>query len=123
MQVSLAIFFLRCTVTMQRACETNMGSRRAGPRSLRHLSVRPATPHIYTITACSALVLARGSLASLELLEVPSADLHVAALLVHALGELLRGALAVVAPAAVVLLALLALGLNGALLRVGRRGL
>ena len=69
-----------------------------------------------------ALVLARRGLADLELLEVPAADLHVAALLVHALGELLRSALAVVAPRAVVLLALLALRLHGALLGLGGRG-
>ncbi|KAI9163482.1 UBX7 UBX (ubiquitin regulatory X) domain-containing [Paramyrothecium foliicola] len=41
-------------------------------------------------------VLAGGSLAGLELLEVPVADLHVAVVLVHALGEVLGGALAVV---------------------------
>lgn len=46
----------------------------------------------------SVLVLTSSSLAGLELLEVPVADLHVAALLVHALCELLGGAGAVVAP-------------------------
>ncbi len=78
-----------------------------------------------------ALVLAGGSLASLlfrgsairsipggfrverrkgsgvcayQLVQIPSADAHVAAVLVHALGELLRRAGAVVAPAAVLLL-------------------
>ena len=77
-----------------------------------------------------ALVLAGGSLASLlfrgsairsipggfrverrkgsgvcayQLVQIPSADAHVAAVLVHALGELLRRAGAVVAPAAVLL--------------------
>lgn len=59
------------------------------------------------------LVLASSSLAGLELLEVPAADLHVALLLVHALGEGLRGALAVVAP---LVLLLLRVGL-----RLGRR--
>lgn len=42
------------------------------------------------------LVRAGGGLAGLELLEVPVADLHVAAVVVHALGEALRGAGAVV---------------------------
>lgn len=37
------------------------------------------------------LVLAGGGLASLQLLEVPVADLEVALVVVHALGELLRG--------------------------------
>lgn len=37
-----------------------------------------------------------------QLLQIPPADLHVAALLVHALGELLRRPCAVVAPRAVV---------------------
>ena len=41
-----------------------------------------------------------------QLLQVPAADLHVAALLVHAAGELLGRVLAVVAPAVVLLLAL-----------------
>lgn len=66
------------------------------------------------------LVLASSGLASLELLEVPAADLHVAALLVHALGEGLRGALAVVAPLA--LLLRVHLGLRGLRRRFGRRG-
>lgn len=38
-----------------------------------------------------------------QLVQIPSADAHVAAVLVHALGELLRRAGAVVAPAAVLL--------------------
>jgi len=49
-----------------------------------------------------SLVLASSRLASLELLQVPPADLHVAALLVHAPRELLRRAGAVVAPRLVV---------------------
>lgn len=52
----------------------------------------------------SARLLVGGSLASLELLEVPVADLHVSAVLVHALGEVLRGSLAVVAVAVLVVL-------------------
>jgi hypothetical protein len=44
------------------------------------------------------LVLLSSSLASLELLEVPSTDLHVTAVLVEALCELLGSAGAVVAP-------------------------
>lgn len=44
------------------------------------------------------LVRGGGSLASLELLEVPVADLHVAVVVVHALGEVLGGNTAVVAP-------------------------
>lgn len=42
------------------------------------------------------LVLAGGGLAGLELLEVPVADLHVAAVVIQALGEALGGAGAVV---------------------------
>jgi hypothetical protein len=53
------------------------------------------------------LVLAGGSLASLELLKVPVADLHVAAVLVEALCEALGGAGAVV-----VLVVLLGSGLG-----------
>lgn len=55
------------------------------------------------------LVLARSGLASLQLLQVPVANLHVAAIVVHALGELLRSGLAVVAP---LLLLLGGLGLH-----------
>lgn len=44
----------------------------------------------------AGLVRSGGSLAGLELLEVPVADLHVAVVLVHALCEVLRGARAVV---------------------------
>ena len=42
------------------------------------------------------LVVLRRGLTSLELLKVPVADRHVAVVLIHALGEVLRGALAVV---------------------------
>lgn len=55
-----------------------------------------------------SLVLAGGSLAGLELLEVPVADLHVAAVLVEALCEVLGGTGAVV----VLLLVLLGRGLG-----------
>lgn len=66
------------------------------------------------------LVLAGGGLARLELLEVPVADLHVAALLVHALVELQCGRLAVVAE---ILLRVLCLRLDGLLGRgLGGRG-
>jgi hypothetical protein len=58
------------------------------------------------------LVLAGGGLAGLELLKVPVADLHVAVVVIHALGEALGGAGAVVAPFAV-----LRLRVDGALLR------
>lgn len=57
---------------------------------------------------CAHLVLASGSLASLQLLQVPVANLHVATVVIHALGELLRYASAVVAP----LLLLLLVGLG-----------
>ena len=79
------------------------------------------TPYVHRDFPTPALVLARGSLAGLELLKVPAADLHVAALVVHALRELLGRALAVVAPAVVVLALLLVLRLDRALLRLGRR--
>lgn len=52
----------------------------------------------------SHLVVLGSSLAGLELLKVPIADLHVAAVLVHARGELLGGALAVGGAPLVVLL-------------------
>lgn len=52
----------------------------------------------------TGLVLAGGGLASLELLEVPVTDLHVAAVVVEALGEALSGAGAVVGAVVVVLL-------------------
>lgn len=60
----------------------------------------PTVTLLHISTSCLAvhLVLLSSSLASLELLEVPSADLHVAAVLVQALGELLGGAGAIVAP-------------------------
>lgn len=57
----------------------------------------------------TALVGLSSSLASLELLKVPVADLHVATVLVHALGELLGGSLAVVAPLLLLLRLLLVL--------------
>jgi len=73
----------------------------------------------YSCSARDALVLAGGGLARLELLEVPVADLHVATVVVEALGELLGGAGAVVAAP---LLLLLVLRLNrGLLLRRGGR--
>ena len=50
------------------------------------------------------LVLARSGLARLQLLEVPVANLHVAILLIHALGELLRRSLAVIPPLLLLLL-------------------
>lgn len=63
-------------------------------------------------------VLGGGGLAGLELLEVPAADLHVARVVVHALGKGLGGAGAVVAPFAVGLLGLGGLDGRGLL---GRR--
>jgi hypothetical protein len=54
-------------------------------------------------------VLGSSSLASLELLKVPAADLHVTGVVVHALGKVGGGDAAVVAPFAVVGL----LGLDG----------
>lgn len=68
------------------------------------------------------LVLASSGLAGLQLLQVPPADLHVAALLVHALGELLRGAGTVVAPRRVAGV-LGTVGLQAVVLRFGRQGL
>jgi hypothetical protein len=67
-------------------------------------------PHCRRHPPCLRLVLAGSSLAGLELLEVPVADLHVAAVLVEALCEVLGGTGAVV-----VLLLLLGggLGLDG----------
>lgn len=47
-------------------------------------------------TFLDPLVLASSGLASLELLEIPVADLHVAAVVIHALGEVLGSAGAVV---------------------------
>lgn len=55
------------------------------------------------------------SLAGLELLKVPVADLHVAVVLVHALGELLGSGTTVVAP-------LLLLSLRGLLVLIGGLG-
>jgi len=55
----------------------------------------PASSPYYRLVV-SRLVVLRGSLASLELLQVPVADLHVTVLLVHAAGELGRGTGAVV---------------------------
>lgn len=64
----------------------------------------------------SHLVLAGGSLAGLELLHVPSADRHVALVLVHAVGEALGGEGAVGAPLVVLgLLRGLGRGLGGCL--------
>lgn len=83
--------------------------------SISHL----APAHSYSCSARDALVLAGGGLARLELLEVPVADLHVATVVVEALGELLGGAGAVVA--APLLLLLLVLRLHGRLL-LGRGG-
>ena len=71
-------------------------------------------PPIIMLKTISILVLAGSSLAGLELLEVPAADLHVATLLIHALGELDGGALAVVV--AELLLVLRGLRLDGGLL-------
>ena len=59
-----------------------------------------------------SLVLAGGGLAGLQLLEVPVANLHVAAVVVHALCELLRGSLAVVAPFLLLLRSLRLYGLR-----------
>lgn len=70
---------------------------------MRRRDVTPAPP-----TFSLSLVLAGRSLAGLELLEVPVADLHVAAVLVEALCEVLGGAGAVV----VLLLVLLGRGLG-----------
>lgn len=53
---------------------------------------------IYSPTRLRRLVGLGGGLASLELLKVPVADLHVAVVLVHALRELLRDAGAVATP-------------------------
>lgn len=66
------------------------------------------------------LVRAGGSLAGLQLLEVPVADLHVAALLVHARGELLGRGLAVVVAGPLVLVR--GLGLHRGLLGCGGLG-
>jgi hypothetical protein len=63
------------------------------------------------------LVLAGSGLAGLKLVEVPAADLHVALVVVHALGEVLGGTGAVVA----VLLGLVLRGLLG-LRGLGSRG-
>lgn len=71
----------------------------------------------YKLLQCSHLVRGGSSLAGLELLEVPVADLHVALVVVHALGKGLRGAGAVVV---VVLLLGGSLGLD--LLGSGLRG-
>ena len=69
----------------------------------------PSLPPSHQTRTCARhLVLAGGGLAGLELLEVPVANGHVAGMLVHALGEVLRGRLAVVAP----FLLLLGLGLR-----------
>lgn len=51
----------------------------------------------------SRLVLAGSGLAGLQLLQVPPADLHVSAVVVHALGEAGRRGGAVVAPLALLL--------------------
>lgn len=71
-----------------------------------HKSFRPCR-YATLSSASTCLVLAGGSLAGLELLEVPVADLHVAAVLVEALCEVLGGTSAVV-----VLLLLLGSGLG-----------
>ena len=70
--------------------------------------VQPKTPQLRSNIQLrpqrgKGLVLAGSGLAGLELLEVPAADVHVALVLVHALGEGLGGAGAVIAPGAVVL--------------------
>jgi len=65
-------------------------------KNMSHISIQVAFHP--SLPMQPRLVLPSCRLASLELLEIPVADLHVAALLVHALGELLSCALAVVAP-------------------------
>ena len=73
---------------------------------------------IFVSDAHLRLVVLRGGLAGLELLKVPVADLHVAVVLVQALGEGLGGALAVVGTTPLVVL--LGRGLD-LLLRSGSR--
>ncbi len=65
----------------------------------------------------SNLVWAGSGLAGLELLEVPVADLHVAAIVVHALGEALDRAAAVVLLLLWLIVLLLGLDLLGGRLR------
>ena len=84
-----------------------------------HLSFPNPNPSVPPAPSVNALVVAGGGLAGLELLEVPVADLHVALVVVHALGEVLGGAGAVVAP---LLLLLVLLG-GGRLVLLRRRGL
>lgn len=81
------------------------------PISSSHRSVS------YPQIIASSLVGGSGGLAGLELLEVPVADLHVAAVVVHALGEALDGAGAVVVLLQLLLWLLLGLELLGRGLR------
>lgn len=78
-------------------------------------------PFFFPLSAATS-VLASGGLAGLELLEVPAADLHVARVVVHALGEVLRGARAVVAPLALVRVLLVRLRVDLLRSGLGRRG-
>lgn len=75
----------------------------------------------YPLTLLRRLVGLGGGLASLELLKVPVADLHVAVVLVHALRELLRGAGAVVTPLLVLSLGVVVLFGGLAVVLLGSR--
>lgn len=77
---------------------------------LRMKSVRPCPLCRIVVVPLFPLVLTGSSLAGLELLQVPAADLHVAAVLVEALCEVLGGTGAVVV---LLLLLGIGLGLNG----------
>lgn len=74
-----------------------------------------SSSHLYKIhhITLATLVRASSSLAGLELLKVPVANLHVALVVVHALGESLRGAGAVVVAVLVLLGGSLGLDLLG----------
>ena len=79
--------------------------------ALPNFPTDPLTPGFHVPPApVLFLVLAGGGLADLELLQIPSTDLHVTAVLVHAAGELLRGVGAV--PVLLLLLSGLRLGLH-----------
>lgn len=112
-------FFSSAAQCMQRS----VGYR---PRPLQNGTYNPpiivTTSAPWHSSAVATLVLASSSLAGLELLEVPPADLHVAALLVHTLGELLGGAGAVVAPGLAVGVRL-AVGLDAVVGGLGGQGL
>lgn len=61
------------------------------PHQPHHVKPSPDYSSLLLLPRKQNLVLASSGLASLQLLQVPVANLHVAAVVVHAFGELLRG--------------------------------